>query len=272
MDEKAAGLLKRYTEAGFLAWADECEIASQTGVREQVLEDEALSQGIIPVRYQRNIGTVSVSEQQLLLNSKVAVIGCGGLGGCVLEQLARLGVGTIIGWDFDAFEEHNINRQILSDLSQVGKSKVDVAESRLKAINPAVCFQAVKYRFDTEQARGILTGCKTVIDALDNVCDRLKLSSACRELGIPLVHGAVEGWVGQLTTQFPGDEVIEKIYSQNYDNGRVLSAPAFTPALVASLQVAEVVKILLGRGELLRNRIMLINLLDMDMDTIEVIS
>jgi molybdopterin/thiamine biosynthesis adenylyltransferase len=75
--------------------------------------------------------------------------------------------------------------------------------------------------------------------------------------------------VGQLTTQFPGDTVIEEIYRQNYENGRILSTPAFTPALVASLQVAETVKILLGRGELLRNRIMLINLLDMDMETIE---
>lgn len=269
MDEKAASLLKKFSEAGSLAWAEVREISSQTGVQERALEDQALSQGIIPLRYHRNIGTISVSEQQVLLNSKVVVIGCGGLGGNVLEQLARLGIGTIIGWDFDAFEEHNINRQILSDFSLLGKGKVEAAESRLKAINPAVCFQAVKSRFDTEQARTVLPGCKTVIDALDNARDRLKLSSACRELGIPLVHGAVEGWMGQLTTQFPGDTVIEEIYGQNYENGRILSTPAFTPALVASLQVAETVKILLGRGELLRNRIMLINLLDMDMETIE---
>ncbi len=269
MDEKAASLLKKFSEAGSLAWAEVREISSQTGVQERSLEDQALSQGIIPLRYHRNIGTISVSEQQVLLNSKVVVIGCGGLGGNVLEQLARLGIGTIIGWDFDAFEEHNINRQILSDFSLLGKGKVEAAESRLKAINPAVCFQAVKSRFDMEQARTVLPGCKTVIDALDNARDRLKLSSACRELGIPLVHGAVEGWMGQLTTQFPGDTVIEEIYRQNYENGRILSTPAFTPALVASLQVAETVKILLGRGELLRNRIMLINLLDMDMETIE---
>lgn len=271
MNEKAASLLKKYSETGFLTWDDERQISSQSGVGERNLEDEALSQGIIPLRYHRNIGTISVSEQLVLLNSRVAVIGCGGLGGGVLEQLARLGIGTIIGWDFDVFEEHNINRQILSDISLLGKSKADVAAIRLKAINPTVDFQAVKTRFDLEQARTILPGCKTVVDALDTAGDRLKLSSACREMGIPLVHGAVEGWVGQLTTQFPGDTVIEEIYGHNQEPGRIISAPAFTPALVASLQAAEVIKILLGRGELLRNRIMLVNLLDMDMDTIEVV-
>lgn len=271
MDKKLIDLLDKLPAPGLLKWFDEKEIAAQTGIPERELEDRVLGRGIIPLRYLRNIGTIKTAEQQILLNSRAAVIGCGGLGGSVLEQLARLGIGNLIGWDLDVFEEHNLNRQILSDIKNIGANKIDAARARLKAINPAVVFHGILARFEPETGKEILTGCHVVIDALDNIEDRLQLSALCRELKIPLVHGAVEGWVGQLTTQFPGETVIEKIYAraQNHEKQRTVSTPVFTPALVASLQVAETVKILLGRGELLRNRIMLVNLLDMDMDVIE---
>ena len=88
------------------------------------VEEMALAQGIIPVRYQRNLNAISIEEQYCCLaKSRVAVVGCGGLGGYVIEELARLGVGFITAWDYDCFEEHNINRQLNAQLNNLGQSK-----------------------------------------------------------------------------------------------------------------------------------------------------
>ncbi|MGE5391554.1 MAG: HesA/MoeB/ThiF family protein [Deltaproteobacteria bacterium] len=248
------------------------ELAVENSIPLPELEAQAMQQGIMPLRYQRNIGTITAKEQLVLAQSTAAIIGCGGLGGHVLEQLTRMGVGNILVWDYDVFEEHNLNRQLLSNIDSIGHSKVETAEVRVASLNPAVRFEAVFGKFDQEQGRAILGGCHIVVDALDNVQDRLQLSALCRELRIPLVHGAVEGWMGQLTTQFPEDRTIETVYArpQNTSEKWTISTPSFTPALVASLQSAEVIKVLLGRGEILRRKIMLVNLLDMDIDTIEI--
>ena len=194
------------------------------------------------------------------------------MGGTVLEELSRLGVGNIKIWDHDVLEEHNLNRQLLSTIEAIGQSKAGAARARVGSINPAVNLHAEASRFDGERDRIMICDCQVVVDCLDNISDRLALATLCREFKIPLVHGAVEGWMGQITTQFPEDRVIEAIYeqSQNASGKTTISTPAFTPAVVASLQAAEVVKILLGRGELLRGRIMLINLLDMDFDSIDI--
>lgn len=223
-------------------------------------------------RYQRNIGAISRGEQRILMNSTVAIIGCGGLGGHVLEQLARLGIGSIMIWDYDVFEDHNLNRQILSDTGNIGVSKVEAAARRIQKINPDVKLLGMADRMDECQAREKLPQCQVVVDALDNIKDRLWLARICRELCIPLVHGAVEGWRGQVTTQYPGEMTLETIYAraENERSGQPFSTLAFTPALVASLQAAEVIKILIGRGELLRGRVMVIDLMEMEMDFIDI--
>jgi len=266
-------LIEDSDDSGWLPIKRARELAIINAIPLPELEALAMQRGIIPLRYQRNIGTITSTEQQVLANASVAVIGCGGLGGNVLEQLTRLGVGNIIVWDFDVFEEHNLNRQLLSSIDSIGQDKIKIAKERAASLNPAVRFQAIAGKFNQEQGRAVLGGCQVVVDALDNIPDRLQLSALCRELKVPLVHGAVEGWMGQLTTQFPEDRTIEAIYArpQNTTENRTISTPSFTPALVASLQVAEVIKVLLGRGETLRKKIMLVNLLDMDIDTIGII-
>jgi molybdopterin/thiamine biosynthesis adenylyltransferase len=202
----------------------------------------------------------------------VAIVGCGGLGGYVIEELARLGVGSITAWDYDCFEEHNINRQLNAQLNNLGQSKVDMAARRVKTINPVVEFIGLPYKFGDETGREYLTGIQVVIDALDNIPSRLMLADACRNLNIPLVHGAVGGWYGQITTQLPGDNTVEQLYGQNKNDQGIESAQgvlSFVPAMVASLQVAEVIKLILGKGDLLRGKIMFINLLDMDIEIME---
>jgi molybdopterin/thiamine biosynthesis adenylyltransferase len=117
----------------------------------------------------------------------------------------------------------------------------------------------------------MIQGADVVVDAVDNIPTRLELAKLCSELGKPLVHGAIAGWYGHVTTIFPGESTLEKIYHHWQAGAGIesdLGNPSFTPAVVASLEVAEVCKILLGEGTLLRNRMLSINLLEMEVEEI----
>ena len=236
------------------------------------VEEAALALDILPARYQRNRKTITTLHQLKLFQSKVAVIGCGGLGGYIIEELARLGVGTIKAIDPDVFEEHNLNRQILCTVSDLGKPKAKVAKKRVKAVNPAITVIPYVKPFSSENGAELLEGMDVVVDALDSVQTRIELAECCESLNIPMVHGTIGGWYGQITTQLPGDGTVQMIYRDCKDAKgveRMLGNPAFTPAVVASLQVAEVCKLLLGQGTLLQKRMLFINMLDMEIDQIE---
>jgi len=254
-----------------LSWHDQLEAARRYGVSPAQVEEVALERGITPARYQRNRKTLSAADQLTLFRSRVAVIGCGGLGGYVLEELARLGVGTIIAVDPDVFEEHNLNRQLYSTPANLGSPKVQAAAARIAEINPAVTLIPHQVPFSAENGAGLLDGCRVAVDALDSIDARLELSATCSRLDIPLVHGAIAGWYGHITTLLPGDTSLETIYpahSARKGVEQTLGNPSFTPAVVASLQVAEVCKLLLGRGTCLRGRQLQIDLLAMEMNLI----
>ena len=252
-----------------LPWADQVAAAERFGLSLAQVEGLTLAADILPGRYQRNRRMLSCADQRTLFNSRVAIIGCGGLGGYVLEELARLGVGELLVVDPDVFEEHNLNRQLLASPLDLGRRKVDVAVERVARVNPAVSVTAVPAAFDSTRG-GLLQGARVAVDGLDSIDARLELASVCRDLGIPLVHGAIAGWYGQLTTQPPGELLLEKIYGRAghaiASNGveKELGNPSFTPAVVASLEVAEVCKLLLGRGTTLAGRCLNIDLLDME--------
>jgi molybdopterin-synthase adenylyltransferase len=269
--EELNRFLQEHAEGDLLSWADQNAAADWFGVPLARIEDAALAAGLLPARYQRNRQAISVHQQLTLFRSRVAVIGCGGLGGYVIEELARLGVGTIIAIDPDVFEEHNLNRQILSSPGTLGRAKVEAAAARVADINPAVTLIPVRDYYAPENGTELLRDAQVVVDALDSIPTRLALAETCAELGVPLVHGAIGGWYGQVTTQFPGDDTIQKLYSRWVEGKGVeqhLGNPSFTPALVASIETAEVCKILLGEGETLRNRKLSINLLDMEFEEV----
>jgi molybdopterin/thiamine biosynthesis adenylyltransferase len=213
-------------------------------------------------------------DQLTLFRSSVAVVGCGGLGGYVVEELARLGVGRIVVIDPDLFEEHNLNRQLFSSPSNLGRPKVEAAAARINEINPAVTLVPVQAAFSPENGAELLGGCRVAVDALDTIKVRLELAAACTALAIPLVHGAIAGWFGHVSTQFPGDETLQTIYSA-WKSGKgieeTLGNPSFTPAVVAGLEVAEVCKLLLGQGTPLRGRQLIMDLLSMEIDIIDVL-
>jgi len=208
-------------------------------------------------RYDRNMNMLSKEENEKLKDFRVCVLGCGGLGGYAIEMLGRLGIGYITAVDKDVFEETNLNRQILSDMNSLGKSKALMAVERMKLVNPEVFVNAIVDEFNFENGKDIIKGHDIVIDALDNIEGKLTLQDICEELGIPFVHGAIAGWYGQVTTVFPGDKTLKFLYKKEMRKGieKELGNPSFTPALVASIQVSEALKVLIGRGEVLRRKV-----------------
>jgi molybdopterin-synthase adenylyltransferase len=200
------------------------------------------------------------------------VVGCGGLGGYVVEMLGRLGIGHITAVDGDVFEESNFNRQILSDETSIGISKANKAVERMSIVNSNIVVKSVFKRLTLDNGREIISGHDVVIDALDNIESRLNLQQLCEEEQIPLIHGAIAGWYGQVTTILPGDKTLNLIYKNATSNKGIekdLGNPSFTPAHIASIQVSECLKLLLGKEQLLRNKVLFINMLDLEYDVVD---
>jgi len=263
--------LGEHVQGDLLPWSRQTEAMARFGLSCAAVEEAALEAGFLPARYQRNRRMISTSQQLKLLRSKAAVVGCGGLGGYILEELARVGVGQIVAIDPDVFEEHNLNRQLLSSVENLGKAKVEAAEARIRKINPAVRLTPIREAFGRQNGPKLFDGVNVVVDAVDSIPVRLELAETCGHLMIPLVHGAIAGWYGHVTTVYPGDDSVEKIY-RHFKGGKgieqQLGNPSFTPAVVASLEATEACKVLLGEGKLLRNRKLSVNLLDMEVEEI----
>lgn len=222
-------------------------------------------------RYTRNRMTISEEENKMLHNSKVCVVGCGGLGGYAIEMLSRIGVGQITAIDGDVFDITNLNRQILSDVGKIGESKALTAKSRIAVVNPEVCIHPVVTFLDASNATELLKDHDVIIDALDNIAIRFLLQEAAEKLQIPFVYGAIAGWYGQVSTVFPGDRTLDKIYKEKTAKGeeKKLGNPSFTPALASAIQVGEAVKILIKKGDLLRNKLLHIDLLNQEYEVID---
>jgi molybdopterin/thiamine biosynthesis adenylyltransferase len=263
--------LIEHADGDLLPWPRQTEAMARFDLTCAAVEEAALEAGYLPARYQRNRRMISTPQQLKLFRSRAAVVGCGGLGGYILEELARVGVGQIVAIDPDVFEEHNLNRQLLSSVENLGMAKVEAAEARIRQINPAVRLTPIREAFGRQNGPKLFDGADVVIDAVDSIPVRLELAETCSHLMIPMVHGAIAGWYGHVTTVYPGDDSVEKIY-RHFKGGKGveqhLGNPSFTPAVVASLEAAEACKVLLGQGKLLRNRKLSVNLLDMEVEEI----
>ena len=201
-----------------------------------------------PGQYQRNHKAISRQEQLILANKRVLVAGCGGLGGYVIENLGRIGVGHLRLVDGDVFEESNLNRQLLSSHMNLGRPKALAAKQRLQAVNPNIEVEDFQTRINAENASQLLQGCDLVVDCLDNVSSRKVLQSACEEAGLALVHGAVAGWRGQVAVIMPGKRLLDKLYpSQTAERGEEASQGtlSFTAATIGSIQASLVIQQLL---------------------------
>lgn len=259
--------LHAHAADGHITFSNQEAAVMKFGLSFAEVEEAILSIDLLPERYKKNRETISLQQQMKLFKSCVAVVGCGGLGGYIIEELARIGIGKIICIDMDFFEEHNLNRQLYATLTTLGGAKVAAAAQRVGEINPAVTVVSLQKAFCKENGTGLLDQAHVVIDALDSIPIRLVLADVCESMNLPLVHGSIAGWYGQVTTQFPGDRTLQKIFSGcTLEKGveAELGNPSFSPALVASLEVAEAIKVLLGEGKTLRGRLLSINLFDME--------
>lgn len=217
-------------------------------------------------RYTRNLPALSAEECALLQTKKVLIVGCGGIGGHLIDLLARIGVGHMRLVDGDVFEATNLNRQLLCEQSLLGSSKALAAEDRVKRINDTIAVETIAQPMTSENVNALLDECDVVLDALDSIESRRILAKAASQAGIPYVYGAINGWVAQAAIILPEENTIDLLYppTAKLTDKSVLS---FTPACCASMQASLCVKLLVGRPY--QSRVLYYaDLLNMEFETI----
>lgn len=176
-------------------------------------------------------------------------------------------LGTLRLVDADVFEESNLNRQLFCTEDALGRAKVEVAAERLGKVNSEVQVETLNTLLTSDNAFDLIDGCQCAVDCLDNVAARFQLARACQEAGIPVVYGAIAGWFGRVCTVFPSDVSFVTLYGAHEDSDSGEGAQKaegnlpFAAGAIASFQAAEAVKVLLGRQDVLRNRLLMIDLL-----------
>lgn len=214
------------------------------------------------IRYQRQIIYPGFGEegQSKLKGSSVVVTGVGGLGSPASIYLACAGVGHITIVDCDLVELSNLNRQILYWDEDIGEKKVFLAAGKLAKLNPKIEIDPVHTKITEDNIKGIIKGADAVIDGMDNIETRLIINAACVSQGIPFIHGAVHGLTGEITTIIPGESAcLACIYSEVPEKVAEPRVFGVTPALVASMQVMETIKLLAGIGDLLTNKMIYVS-------------
>lgn len=252
---------------------DEIAVAKKTGLLAKEIQLAALENGITPERYCRNQKTLANTDQIKLLQSHVAVIGQGGLGGTVTEILCRIGIGNLTLVDGDTFEDSNLNRQLLSSVENLGRNKAIVASERVKTINPAINVIGVTDFFTSENGIEILEKADLAVDCLDSISDRFILENGCNACKIPLVSAAIGGTSGQATVIFPGDKGLCQIYGepdsapQKGIEARLGTLP-FAAVYMAAVECAEVVNILCKNYSKLQNCLLITDISEQSLENI----
>ncbi len=232
--EQAAipGTLPDGTPVRMLAHGAVGDVARRAGASLRRTEIAALEQGLVPERYLRNFTTLDAAGQARLLRARVALVGLGGLGGHILEGLARMGFGRIRVADHDVFEPTNLNRQLL--------------------VNPAVELDAWRDRLEGQDFARFYADADVAIDALGGVAFRPAAEAGAAAAGVPLIAASVAGWTAMVATALPGERGLAGMF---FPHGRAASPPAEDvlgcqpPALLvaAGLALSEAVRLALGQ-------------------------
>ena len=222
-------------------------------------------------RYQRHLSLPEVGEegQLKLLDAKVLLLGAGGLGSPAALYLTAAGVGTIGIIDMDVVDESNLQRQILHNVDRVGDRKVDSAKKTLTALNPDVNVVTYDARLGADNIMEILDGYDVVVDGADNFPSRYLLNDASVKLGIPVVHGSIFRFEGQVTVFDPKngptyrDMLPEPPPAEFAPSCAEAGVLGVLPGIVGSIQALEAIKLILGLGEGLSGRLVAFDALDM---------
>ncbi len=222
-------------------------------------------------RYQRHLllPEVGIEGQQKLLNARVLLLGAGGLGSPAALYLAAAGVGTVGIIDMDVVDESNLQRQILHNIDRVGEPKVDSAKKTLTLLNPDVNVVTYDTRLAAENVLQILADYDVVVDGADNFPSRYLLNDASVKLGIPVVHGSIFRFEGQVTVFDPrnGPTYRDLLpqpppaeYAPSCAEAGVLGV---LPGIIGSIQALEAIKLILGLGDSLSGRIVAFDALEL---------
>lgn len=224
-------------------------------------------------RYERQmlISGWGVEGQKKLKAARVAVAGMGGLGCPASVYLTAVGIGKLIIVDKEKFELHNLNRQILGGHKDVGRFKAEVAEEKLEALNSEVEIEAIVVEIGRENVQDIIGDVDVVVDGQDNWEARFIINEYCVMHNIPFVHAGVSTLHGQMTTIMPHKgPCLRCIFLRDPPEAERIPMLGATPALFASLQVMETVKLVTGIGKPLIGRMLFINGDEMIFETVEV--
>ena len=222
-------------------------------------------------RYQRHLSLPEVGEkgQQKLLEAKVLLLGAGGLGSPAAMYLAAAGVGTIGIIDMDVVDESNLQRQVIHNTERVGQRKVDSARQTITSLNPDVNVVTFDTRLGADNILELLSGWDAVIDGADNFPSRYLLNDASVKLGIPVVHGSIFRFEGQVT-------IFDPLQGPTYRDYVPVPPPpelapscaeagvlGVLPGVIGSIQALEAIKVILNLGDSLRGRILAFDALEM---------
>ncbi len=216
-------------------------------------------------KYDRQILIKGFGEegQAKLKQAKVFIAGAGGLGSVTTTYLVAAGVGVIRVVDHDKVELSNLNRQVLYWDEDIGRKKVDSAAERLKRLNPRVKVEAVEEMITEANISQLVNGFDLIVDAMDNLPTRYLLNKAAIEENIPLFHGAVQGFEGRAMTVIPGETAcLRCVYRGAIVEGK-FPVIGVTPGVIGCIQATEVIKYIVGIGQLLANRLLVYDGLNM---------
>ena len=220
-------------------------------------------------RYSRNILLIKDAGQTKLLNSKVLICGCGGLGSTVIMNLAGSGVGTIGLIDDDVVEVSNLNRQFIH--KNIGEDKVTSAKKRILEYNPEITVNTYKIRLDQNNYQSIAKDYDVIIDCFDSYKSKFLLNDIAVETGKTLIHGGVTEYFGQVTVIKPSTPCLRCIFP-DIDLGKEVPKGILSPVVstVASIQSMEAVKQILNTGEPLEGLLLTYNALTNDFKKLKI--
>lgn len=216
-------------------------------------------------RYDRQIIIKDIGEkgQEKLKKSRVVIAGTGGLGSPIAIYLSVAGIGKIRIIDNDKVELSNLNRQILHWEADIGKNKVDSAKEKLKKLNSEIEIEAIYEKITEHNVSNLLNGFDAIVDAMDNLPTRYIINRFAIESQTPFFHGAVKGFEGRAMTIIPGKTACLRCLYHGDIPQEKFPVIGVTPGIIGLIQATEVIKYLVGIGNLLMNRLLLFNGLDM---------
>jgi molybdopterin/thiamine biosynthesis adenylyltransferase/rhodanese-related sulfurtransferase len=229
-------------------------------------------------RYARHLllPEVGVAGQQKLLDSKVLLIGAGGLGSPAALYLAAAGVGTLGIIDMDVVDESNLQRQILHNMDRIGDRKVDSAKKTLTGLNPDVDVVTYDVRLGADNVINIFTGYDVIVDGTDNFPTRYLVNDASLKLDIPVVHGSIFRFEGQASVYLPHEgpcyrcQVPEPPPAELAPSCAEAGVLGVLPGIIGSIQAMEAIKLLLGIGDSLAGRLLAYDALEESFRTFKV--